>query len=192
MASSKPEIGTAFRDIGVRLLTTPLKRAPELGTGAALLSTEFARMSVTRPTIGGVFPIPPEEVPNQTNKVEPALITAENTPDFIYESVNHSGDLIDGFAITGAIYYAETLLLKNKLSEKVRLGTAWIASNLVVAGVEAGVLGNQPTDIWDIPAGVVGSTMFLGAHLFSKLKYRKWLEKKAANGEDPFSEALKS
>ena len=149
-----------MKEKGIRFIT-------EAMGGSMLFGAEIGRWISMRPTENGL-PINPKFA-EDPSKVQPPAISPENTPDFVYNSLAHSGNIFDGYALTMGFYYFLSLLPTNRLGERIRLGTSWIASNLVVSGVETGLFFGQHRDLLDIPAGVAGSTLFLGARLISKI-----------------------
>lgn len=102
------------------------------------------------------------------SKGNPPPVNYENAPDLLVNSLQHGGNILEGFGISYFTYYGLHKISMGKIPEKVKLALSLLASNLTVVGVEAGGLGSGGPDVLDIPAGVVGSSLFLGVHLLSK------------------------
>ncbi len=95
---------------------------------------------------------------------QPPLVNYDNSPHLLVEALQHGGDTLEGYGISLATYAILTKLATQKIPEKLRLAFSFLTANAVVVAVESGILRGRP-DFLDIPAGVVGSSFFLGMHL---------------------------
>lgn len=95
----------------------------------------------------------------------------------LYDFLAHMGDTWEGYAYSFFIYNALTFTFP-RIPEKIRLGVAIVATNAVIAAYESGMLNSKNPDGWDIPAGVLGSAIYLGTHYLSKRATRNFFDKR--------------
>lgn len=102
----------------------------------------------------------------------PPLLSPENFNSGLYEVLTHVGDMWEGYLIPYAVHTLSTILLV-EVSPKIRLGVAIGVANAVIAAHELGLLNGQKPDPADIPAGVIGSIIYLLIHNATEKKLRE-------------------
>lgn len=81
------------------------------------------------------------------------------------------GDYPDGFTVALITYSLLALTAKEKVTESAKLAAAFVVGSAVVAAHETGLMGNivpGTPDIADIPAGIIGSAIYVGVHQLVK------------------------
>jgi hypothetical protein len=96
-------------------------------------------------------------------------ITHANTSPALYDILNHAGDWLEGFYLTGLTYWA---LSATKLSERAKFVTATAFSLGFISLYEMGITHNQEPDPKDIPIGLVGAGIYVGWNLLVK----QWID----------------
>ena len=119
---------------------------------------EMARASMVHPEL------------DPLSQNQPPVITH---PDWLVHTLEHGGDSLEGYGLSMAAYVVFAKFLGQKVPEKLRLAYSLVASNAVIAVVEVGLQRGHP-DFLDLPAGIVGSSFFLGMHLLGR-----WYGKRA-------------
>jgi hypothetical protein len=84
-------------------------------------------------------------------------ITPENVPAPVYNCLNHGGDVLEGFYISAAVYWALTPF---GLRENTKLAVAGAAAVGFTALYEMGIIHAQRPDPWDIPASAIGAGLY--------------------------------
>lgn len=95
------------------------------------------------------------------------ILSPENTNPIVYETLQHSGDFLEGYWFPFWAYHAITLLAP-QISEKYRLAASIIIGDGIVVAKELGLIDRQKSDPADIPASIAGTLAYLGVHYLSK------------------------
>lgn len=95
-----------------------------------------------------------------------ALMERADTP-LLYGALQHGGDIFEGYLYPFAMYNALTVLFP-RTSENFRMGVSLVTANLIILGAESGLFTGGKPDFLDVPAGVAGSLLYLGAHYLSR------------------------
>jgi len=147
--------GGFWRSRAKSFSTVPL----EASVSGIIWGTELARATLVNPESG---------FPEADGTYSDPILTEKNTPNFLFESLQHSGDFGEGFLLALSAYYSMSLVSSKKIPEKVRMAAASLTSSAIVGLVEMSVIFDKKPDPLDIPAGVAGSLLWIGAHQLSK------------------------
>lgn len=97
-----------------------------------------------------------------------STLLTPDSPNF--QLMENTGNIFDGYFIAMGTYHLLALISRNKISEKILLGSAFATSCAVIIGVKAGLapMHGVVSDLKDIPSGVVGAALFVGSRLAGK------------------------
>lgn len=100
---------------------------------------------------------------------------ADKMPEYFQNFLHNIGDVWDGYTVSMLTYYGVSMLssrTKIEIPEKAKLAFSFLVGSAVVVGAESGLLRpggieNAP-DFADIPAGILGATIFAGIMWLNK------------------------
>ncbi|MFH1174575.1 MAG: hypothetical protein V1725_05545, partial [archaeon] len=135
--------------------------------GGALFGLETIRAELVHPDVSVIG------IMNKAAglPVHDRISTAQNTNLELYKTLQHGGNVIEGYGLSFCAYYAMHWLFPRS-SEKLKCWTSFLFSSAFIASYESGLLTGKTPDYWDIPAGVVGSLLYLGVHSFFRKKQK--------------------
>lgn len=138
------------------------------GGFASVMTLEYARAALVNPESSPstytAQAAQSDELPEH-EKPQP-IITQEDVPPFVYETLQHGGNILEGYFFTAVMFSGLAAVRLKRLTNKARVLTAASLTTGVIAYHE---LFRQKPDPADIPAGIIGATAVVGlVHLFSK------------------------
>lgn len=168
--SAKPDVPNAIQ----RRFEALKSFVPEGVVFGGLVLAEYGRATLVNPE-------------SLTNALEPAvnkppILTPDNTPDLIYEPLQHAGNIPEGFMLPWLFYNAMTAIIPTEKLEAARLAISVLFTNAIVYAAETGKVYDMPADYLDIPAGTIASFFFVGVHFGAK-RLVKWFNKEIKNTE---------
>ncbi len=118
---------------------------------------EWERRNMVHPAVGGTAFFSGQD----RYSIAPTLSRTDNP--FLFDFLQHLGDVQEGFGGTFLLYNVLAFLFPN-LPEKYKVGISFGVTNLGIAAYEMGWLNNKEPDPLDIPAAVAGSLLYLCLH----------------------------
>lgn len=167
-----------------------------MGGTAAVLALEETRSLLINPASSLLTRSPEDTLACDTPFEDEAVaqgfarcpvIAEEEVPKPVYQTLEHSGDLLEGYGFALASMGLITAIAWKRfstLNRKARLSIAATVSVAAVTVAESGLLNGQQPNYADVPAAIAGAGLF--TLLYSKVS--SWCDRKNQPAEHETSE----